>query len=301
MVLAVNRNSGLAGSHGAVIAAAEVVALEAVGLIVISCIVKEIILIVKWIVIIIIRFYDQVLVILILIDELQAVDHTSIIPERILLALDGLKLSGIQVAAAVCIVPCLFIIIIFVIVEIFSGYYLEPSLAYTGTVIHTAEVFPCLCIMGVFSAACKDAVSIAVRTANCVRLCSYAACAAGAFLYHGTGSSSACTVIAFFLKVILIQGPLCNHCAILVKCVLSAVDGLVFCAVSVFCIYFLAVGVEVEPAALILVIIKCSSSIFVIVLGCFIIGDIQLDPANCHCTVILAAEVINAFLEAVPV
>ena len=155
--------------------------------------------------------------------------------------------------------------------------------------------------MGVFSATGKDTVSIAVRTANCVGLGSYAASAAGAFLYHGTGSSGACTVIAFFLKVILIQGPLCNHCAILVKCVLSAVDGLVFCAVSVFCIYLLTIGFEVEPAALILVIIKCSSGIFVIILGCFIVGDIQLNPANCHCTVILAAKVINAFLEAVPV
>lgn len=88
-----------------------------------------------------------------------------------LLALDGLRTPA-WVAAAVCIVPCLFIIIIFFIVEIASGYYLEPSLLTRAPSSTLMKYFACLCIMGVFSAAGKDAVSIAVRTANCVRLCS---------------------------------------------------------------------------------------------------------------------------------
>ena len=62
--------------------------------------------------IVIIISYNAFKVVSAFFDELQAVNHTSIVSECILLALDGLELTGIQVAAAVCIVPCLFIIII---------------------------------------------------------------------------------------------------------------------------------------------------------------------------------------------
>ena len=124
--------------HGTVIAVAEVVAVVSGSLIERSIIIK-VVLGVKSVRIIVISPYSQALGILVFIDELQSVNHTAVIAERILLAFDGLELTGVQIAAAVCVVPVVLIIIVFLFIQVFSRNYLEPTLAYTGTILNTVS------------------------------------------------------------------------------------------------------------------------------------------------------------------
>ena len=82
-------------------------------------------------------------------DELQTINHAAIIAERILFALNGFEFAGIQVTASICIVPSIFIIIKFIIVQILSSNYLEPALTYPGTIFNAIEVSPLLSILSI--------------------------------------------------------------------------------------------------------------------------------------------------------
>ena len=105
--------------------------------------IDEIIFCIKvWIIIISLNIGN--LAIVILLDELQTINHTTICSERILLTLDSLKFTSIDIARSICIIPCIFVIIVLTLIQIFSSNYLEPTLAYTRTVFNRVEISPCL-------------------------------------------------------------------------------------------------------------------------------------------------------------
>ena len=199
-------------------------------------------------------------------DELQAIDHTAIVSECVLLTLDGLELTCVQVAASVCIVPGILIIIVLVIVQVLSRNNLEPALAYAGTVLNAVEVSPLSSVLSI----------------NAIRGC----------------STVACSVIVLRCLV-NIDRPLSGHCAVLIKLVLLTIDGLALLSIAIRSLYLLTIGLEVEPTALILVIIEYRGNI--IISSCLIVCDIHLQPASGHSTIVLAAEVVIAFLEAVTI
>ena len=72
--------------------------------------------------------------------QLQALLHTAIAVECILLVLDGLDLRSDQVAVAVCIVPVIIAILVLGLVQIVTRNDLEPGLAVTCTILRAGEV-----------------------------------------------------------------------------------------------------------------------------------------------------------------
>ena len=249
VVLAVNLNVGLVGSHSAVVSVTEVEALVAVWLVELSCMIKEVILVIEVVGIMIISVYAQALISFIFLDELQTVQHTAVITECILLALDGLELACVQIAAAICIVPEVLVIIVLIFVQVLSRNYLEPALAYAGTIFNTIEVLPGLGILGI-------------------------ECLTGNYLCRRSYIGSECVRIG--TQIILIQRPLSYHCAVLVESVLLTIDSLILGSVAVLSEDLLTIGFEVEPTCLILIIVECSSGVLVVIVGCFIVCDIQL-------------------------
>ena len=202
--------------------------------------------------IVIIISYNVFKVVSAFFDELQAVNHTSIVSECILLALDGLEFTSIQLAAAICIVPSIFIIIIFVLVQHFSCYYFEPALAYTRTILNRVEVSPCLGVLSVVS-------------------CTIPSFRSGCYI-----NRSLCSLFGLRsdLLITFIQRPLSYHSAVLIKCVLLTIDSFIFGSFAVISLDHLTIRFEVEPTCLIFIIVKCSCGILIIIIGSFVICNI---------------------------
>ena len=256
MILTINFNSGLISSHSTIISTAEVVALVTTWLIKIYGIIKEIVLIIKVVCTIIISIYCKIVVIVILQDEFQTSQHTTVITECILLALDGLELTSIQIATTICIVPEILIVIVLTLIQVFSRNYLKPSLAYTSAIFNAVEVLPCFTILSIVALTLPSFADTCYRLVGRCCIMTY--------------------IVRSFLLVIRIQRPLSYHCTILIKCILLTVDGLILGSVSFVRFNHLTIGLEVEPTCLILIIVECSSGVLVVIVGCFIVCDIQL-------------------------
>ena len=109
-----------------------------------------------------------------------------------------------------------------------------------------------------------------------------------------------CTIsCSQLISIFTIQGPLCCHSTVLIKCIFLTIDGLLFCFSCSISLNLFTVRLEVEPTGLILIIIEYWSKL--VIAGCFIICDIHLQPANGHSTVILATKVIITCLEAIAI
>ena len=168
-------------------------------------------------------------------------------------------------AASICVVPGILIIIVFVFIQKFGTDNLEPALAYPSTIFNTIIVSPCLAVLSLL---------LSSRCA-CCRRCRW--------------------------LLISIYRPLSYHCAVLVKCVLLTIDGLILGLISILRVNLLTIGLKVEPTALILIISKYWCNLFISIIGCFIICDIHLQPANSHCAIVFTAKVVDTFLEAITV
>ena len=158
--------------------------------------------------------------------------------ECILLALDGLEFTCVQVTRSICIVPCIFIIIIFLFVQPFSRNNLEPALAYASAIFNRAEISPCLSILS----SCRSTTCWKARSTDII----------GSFL--------------------LIQRPLSYHCTVVIESVFLTIDGLFFSLALVSCLNHLTIGLEVEPTALIFIFVECWCNL--VIVGCIIICNV---------------------------
>ena len=146
--VAVNLNRLSAGLHGAVIRIAEVegadLAAGNLGSVVNHKIVERILGVVGDIAVVSKLLIDlggiHLAVLGRHLQEYQTVNHTAVVVERILFALDGLDHVGVNLAVAVRIVPVIVAVVVFILMQVITGNNLEPALGSACAVLGSAEI-----------------------------------------------------------------------------------------------------------------------------------------------------------------